>query len=140
MNPTKASAAGLLAGGLALAVGTPVYLARAEPDLAGYLMHPQLLLLQAVPYLLCAGLWLPWPAPSVGTAALVLSGLLLLGAALVYVPMLLDPRSVGGDMVGLGFLAIAAVTTAALAAASLGAFGLLRWRRRHDHLRTGGHP
>jgi hypothetical protein len=137
MNPRKASAAGLLAGGLALAVGTPVYLTQAEPDLAGYLMHPELLLAQAVPYLLCAGLWLPWRNPSVATTALALSGLLLLVALLLYVPMLLRPRSVGGDMVGLGFLMIAGVTTAAVAVASLGAFGFLWWRRRHSHARAG---
>ena len=137
MNRRKASAAGLLAGGLALAVGTPVYLTQAEPDLAGYLMHPELLLVQAGPYLLCAGLWLPWRNPPVATTALALSGLLLLAALLLYVPMLLRPRSVGGDMVGLGFLLIAGVTTAAVAVASLGAFGFLWWQRRHSRARAG---
>ena len=136
MTPRKTSA-GLLAGGLALAVGTPVYLTRAEPDLAGYLMHPELLLSQAVPYLLCAGLWLPWRSPSVAPTALAFSGLLLLASLLLYVPMLVQPQSVGGDMVGLGFLLIAGVTTAAVAVASLGTLGLLWWRRRHPPARAG---
>ena len=78
MTHPKRYAVGLLLAGLVLGVGTPSYVAYAAPDLAGYLLHPAIFLGQLVPYMLCAGLWLPWRAPEAATTAVILSGLLLL--------------------------------------------------------------
>jgi len=54
--------------------------------------------------------------------------LLLLGAAaMIYVPMLLQPARQGGDMIGLAFAGIAVVTTIALLVGSAAAL-LIAWR------------
>jgi hypothetical protein len=121
---------GLLLAGLVLAVGTPLYVVYAVPGLAGYLLHPAILVGQAVPYLLCAGLWLPWRAPGAATTAVVLSGLLLLAGLLIYGPMVWDPAAQAGDMIGLLFIAIAIGTAAALLIASGVALLVLRLRQR----------
>jgi len=132
MNTRKRYAAAFLLGGLTLALATPLYLGYAESHLAPYLLQWELFLCQAVPYLVCAALWLPWRAPLAVQAAPVLGGLLLLAAAIVYLPMLLAPRLLGGDMVGLLFLLISVVTTAGLIVASVLAVIVTRLRR---HLR-----
>ena len=62
----------------------------------------------AVPYLLCAVLWLPWRAPAAMTFARGFSCLLLLVALVIYGPMLFHPEWLGGDMVGLAFLLVSA--------------------------------
>lgn len=130
MRHPKGTATGLLLAGLGLALGTPLFLALAAPDLAGYLLHPAILLGQAVPYVLCAGLWLPWRAPAAGTSAVVLATLLLLAALVLYLPMLAAPGARGGDMIGLAFLAISAVTTGALLVGSAVALLVLLWTAR----------
>lgn len=126
MRHPKRTATGLLLAGLGLALGTPLFLAFAVPDLAGYLLHPAILLGQAVPYVVCAGLWLPWRAPAAGTSAVVLAALLLLAALVLYLPMLAAPGARGGDMIGLAFLAISAVTTGALLVGSAVALLVLK--------------
>ena len=118
MIRSKRYAGGLLLAGLALAVGTPVYLGLAAPHLAVYVLNPVILLCQPVPYLLCAGLWLPWRALAAARIALVLAGLLLLAALVLYVPMLWAPGAQGGDMIGFAFILIATVTTLGLLVAS----------------------
>lgn len=100
--------------GLVLAVGTPVYVALAVVDLSVYLLHPTILVGQAVPYVLCAGLWLPWRTPAADTTALILAALLLLGAVVLYLPMLWSPGAHRGDMIGFAFILISLVTTVAL--------------------------
>lgn len=97
MPRSKRYALGFLLGGLTLAVATPAYVAHAAPHLAGYLLHPGLFVLQIVPYLLCGALWLPWRAPRAATTALVLSLLLLLAVAIIYVPMIWARGTRGGD-------------------------------------------
>ncbi len=128
MKHPKRYAVGLLLCGLVLAAVTPVYVAYKAPSLAGYLLHPAILLGQLVPYLLCAALWLPWRAPGAATTALVLSALLLLAAVVLYLPMLWAPGARGGDMIGLTFVAISAATAAVLLLASAAAF-LVLWLR-----------
>jgi len=114
MIRSKRYAAGLLLAGLVLAVGTPIYLGLAAPHLSVYLLNPFILLSQPVPYLACAGLWLPWRVPAAAKIALILAGLLLLAALVLYVPMLWAPGAQGGDMVGFAFILISTVTTLAL--------------------------
>jgi hypothetical protein len=114
MRNPKRYALLFLLGGLALAVGTPGYVAYTAPDLAGYLLHPATFLGQLVPYVLCAALWLPWRAPGAATAALTLSALMLVAAVILYGPMLWAPGARGGDMIGFAFIAISAGTTAGL--------------------------
>jgi hypothetical protein len=137
-RPTR-YAVGLLLGGAVLAVGTPVYVAYAVPSLAGYLLHPTILLLQLAPYLLCAALWLPWRAPRAASTALTLSALLLLVALVLYLPMLWAPGARGGDMIALAFAAISAATTVGLLFGSAVA-ALVPWlraRRRHGRSPRG---
>lgn len=138
MTRIKRYAVSFLLAGLVLAVGTPSYVAYAAPDLAGYLLHPTIFLGQLVPYVLCAGLWLPWRAPEAATTAVILSGLLLLAGAIIYGPMLWAPRARGGDMIGLAFVALSVGTTAGVSFGSGVAFLVLWLRRRAKHGRGPG--
>lgn len=128
MRRPKRLAFGLLLAGLVLAVGTPVYIALAVVDLSVYLLHPTILVGQAVPYVLCAGLWLPWRTPAADTTALILAALLFLGAVVLYLPMLWSPGAHRGDMIGFAFILISLVTTVALLVGSAIA-GLRLWFR-----------
>ena len=128
MTHPRHHAAALLLAGLVLAVGTPIYVARAAPHLAGYLMHPALLLLQAMPYVVCAVIWLPWGARSAAISALTLAGLLFLASLIVYLPMLLAPGKQGGDMIGLAYVLVAGSMTAGVLIGSAVA-GLVLWLR-----------
>jgi hypothetical protein len=115
-----------------LALGTPLYIGLAAPHLSVYLLNPFIVLCQPVPYLVCAGLWLPWRALAAARIALVLAGLLLVVALVLYVPMLWAPGAKGGDMIGFAFILISVWTTLGLLVGSaLAALGLwLRIRRR----------
>jgi len=126
VRPPKRYAMGLLLAGFVLALGTPTYLAYAAPHLSVYLLHPVILLGQTVPYLVCAGLWLPWRAPAAARTALILAAILLLAALILYVPMLWAPGAQGGDMIGLAFILISIVTTIAVFLGSAIA-GLVLW-------------
>ena len=96
-------------------------------------MHPAITVVQTLPYVLCATLWLPWRVPEAATAAVVLAALLLVASLLVYTPMLLDPQALSGDMIGLAFVAISIAMIGGLLVASALAWFIL-WRRR----RTSG--
>jgi hypothetical protein len=126
MRHPKRTATGLLLAGLGLAVGTPLFLAFSAPDLAGYLLHPAILLGQTVPYVVCACVWLPRRAPAAAKSAVVLATLLLLAALVLYPPMLATPGARGGDMIGMAFIAISAVTTGAVLVGSAVALLVLR--------------
>jgi hypothetical protein len=128
--PHRRLAIGLLLCGLVLATGTPAYVAHAE-NLGVYLWHPAIFVMQAVPYVLCAGLWLPWRAPAAARTALVMAALLCLAALLAYVPMLLRTERLGSDMVALTFAAISYSTAAAVLVGSAVAAGILWIRSRH---------
>jgi hypothetical protein len=130
MTTTQRRTLYLLLSGLLLSVGTPLYIGLTRPDRAGYFLHPMIFGLQVFPYLLAAGLWLPWSSPRAGAVAQTLAGVLFLAAVLLYVPMITGLWSTGGDMVGLGFLLIAIVTTSCLLVVTLVAFGLLWLRHR----------
>lgn len=120
----------LLLGGLLLAVGTPVYLALARPGMRVYLLNPTIIAAQAVPYLLAAGLWLPWSPPRGGAITQALAAVLFLAAVALYVPMIAGLWTTGGDMVGLGFLLIAICTAVTLLFSTLLAFAIQWWRER----------
>jgi hypothetical protein len=93
-----------------------------------YMLHPVIFAAQSLPYLLAAGLWLPWSSPRAGAIAQVLACLLSLSAVLLYIPMVTGLLATGGDMVGQGFFLIAICTTASILLVTLVAFGTL-WRR-----------
>jgi len=123
--------AGLLSAAFLLAVGTPAWVAYAQPSVAGYLLHAPVFLLQGVPYVVAAVLWVPaWTWGSDATSA-VLSLLLLLVAVWLYVPVVWSPGRWGGDMIGLAFIAISGVTTAVVLVAS-GLMALVSWMRRRS--------
>lgn len=130
MSHPRRSAIGLLLVGLVLALGTPITIALAAPHLAGYLLHPTILVGQAVPYVLCGVLWLPWRAPTAAMSAFLFAALMLLAAVVLYLPMLWAPGANGGDMIGLAFLMISAVTTAVLLLGSALTGLVLLLRRR----------
>jgi hypothetical protein len=129
---SKRYTAVLLLAGLILAVGTPIYLGLAAPHLSVYLLNPFILMCQPVPYLVCAGLWLPWRAPATARIGMTLAALLLLVALVLYLPMLWAPSAYGGDMIGFAFILISTVTSlGVLAGSAIAALGLwLRVRRR----------
>ena len=129
MNAPRRRTLGLLLAGLLLAVLTPVYLAIAL-GLEGYLLHPAIFAAQAVPYLLAGALWLPCRTPPATSIGQGLSGLLLVSAGLLYIPMLTGLLSMGGDMVGLAFISISVVTVAAVLAVTVIAHSVLYIRRR----------
>ena len=130
MDPSRKRTLHLLLGALGLATGTPIVLALTRPGLRGYLLQPEIIAGQCLPYVLAALLWLPWRAPDGIRAGQVLAGLLLLSAVLLYIPVLTGLLPTGGDMVGLGYLLIAAVTTAAIPVLTVAALGLLWFRHR----------
>ena len=130
MTNTQRRTLYLLLSGLLLSVGTPLYIGLTRPDRAGYFLQPMIFALQAFPYLLAAGLWLPWRSPRAGAVAQTLAGVLFLSAVLLYVPMITGLWSSGGDMVGLGFILIAIGTTSGLLLVTLVAFGTLWLRHR----------
>src|SRR5262245_26375221 len=106
MTPTKRRTLYFLVGALMLSVGTPAYLGLARPGMAGYLLNPIVFAAQSLPYLLAAGLWLPWRSARAGTIGQVLAGVLLLVASVLYIPMITGLWPTGGDMVALGFFLI----------------------------------
>lgn len=126
MNRLQRYAAWVLLCAFALAIGTPVYLSYAGQDLASYLLHAELLVLQALPYVVCAAVWLPRRTPGAAPTALGLALALLAAGGVLYVPMLLQPEKLGGDMVGLLFLLISIATTIVLLLVSLFAILLIR--------------
>ena len=103
--------AGLLAGALVLAVATPSYLVYARPSVAGYLLHPSVFAIQALPYGVAAVLWVPpWSWLS-GKASAVLAALLVATSLMLYTAVLSAPEQWGGDMIALGFLAMSGAMT-----------------------------
>lgn len=131
MTTTKRRTLYFLLGGLLLSIGTPAYLGLARPGMAVYLHNPVVFAAQSLPYLVAAGLWLPWRSARASTIGQVLAGLLFLVAALLYIPMITGLWATGGDMVALGFFLIAIGATVSLLVVTLVAFGMLWLRQRH---------
>jgi hypothetical protein len=129
MTTTKRRTLYFLLGGLLLSIGTPAYLGLARPGMAVYLLNPVVFAAQSLPYLLAAGLWLPWRSARASIGQ-VLAGLLFLVAALLYIPMIAGLWATGGDMVGFGFILIAIGTALSLVLVTLVAFGVLWLRQR----------
>jgi hypothetical protein len=121
--------AGLLTGGFVLVVATPSYLSYSRPSVAGYLLHPSVYVLQALPYGLAAALWLPrwrWRGDATPT---VLAALLFATSLALYGPVVLAPGQWGGDMIALAFLAMSGATTAVILILS-GMTALIVWLQR----------
>lgn len=118
MSQLKRNAAALLVAAMALAVLTPLYISYAVPGSAVYHRNVMVFGLQAIPYLVCAAIWLPLRSAGAAKAAYWLSLALFVVACLLYLPSWVRPRS-GGDMVGLGYILICLVTTGAIVVISL---------------------
>ena len=128
MEHPRRYAVALLATALVLAVGTPLYSAYAAPYLSGYLLHSAVLSLQAVPFIVCAAIWLPWRARAASIAALTIAGLAFAAALVLYLPVIWRPERQGGDMVGLWYVLISmAMTGGVLIASAIAALAL--WLR-----------
>lgn len=135
VNVSRRRILGLLVAALLLAVGTPAYLALSGAG--ANLLHPEIFAVQTTPYLLAAVLWLPVrSAPSL-TAGQWVAGLLLLTAAVLYLPMVTALVPMGGDMVGLAFTFTTGITLVVLAAATVIAHAVLYLRRRGARDRAG---
>ena len=135
MTTTKRRTLYFLVGGLLLSIGTPAYLGVARPGMAVWLLNPIIFAAQSLPYLLAAGLWLPWRSARASTIGQVLAALLFLVAAVVYIPIiaglwnLWDGLPVG-DFVAFWFLLISIGTALSLVLVTLVAFGMLWLRQR----------
>ena len=125
----KRYAAALLGAGGLFAVLTPAYLIRALPGSAVYHRSPAVFVMQAIPYLLCAALWLPSSNPRAPKVALGLSILLFAVAGVLYLPQWVHPRS-GGDMVGLGYILACLVLTTTVLVVSIVAVVVSWWSAR----------
>jgi hypothetical protein len=122
-------AAGLLGVGLLLAVFTPARVVLSEPSMSGYLLHPSIFLLQALPYVIAAVLWVPAWRWGSGTASAVLSAILLAVAVALYVPVIWRPSRWAGDMIGLAIVLVCGVKVASVVVVTA-ATALLSWRQR----------
>lgn len=130
MSGPKRATVALLAAGLVLAVGTPAFLGYTAQHLeAGQLRRHELWAWQTLPYLACAALWLPWRSASVEHAGRVVAAILLAVSVALYVPMLLHPAWLAGDMVGLAFFAVTLAFMGGVIAVSAIAWVVLRLRR-----------
>ena len=132
MNELKRNAALLLLAAMTLAVLVPAYLILVRPNSAIYHRNLFVFASQVIPYAVCAAIWLPSRNPSAPKIAFGLSTALFVAACLLYVPVYVNPDLVGGDMVGLGYIAVCVVTTAAVLAISIIAFLTVAIRRRLD--------
>ena len=132
MNELKRYAALLLLAAMTLAVLVPAYLILVRPNSAIYHRNLFVFASQVIPYAVCAAIWLPSGNPSAPKIAFGLSTALFVAACLLYVPVYVNPDLVGGDMVGLGYIAVCVVTTAAVLAISIVAFLTVAIRRRLD--------
>ena len=135
MTTTKRRTLYFLLGGLLLSIGTPAYLGVARPGMALWLLNPVIFAAQCLPYLVAAGLWLPWRSARASTIGKVLAGLLFLVAAFLYIPIITGLWDVWdglpvGDMVAFSFILIAIGTTLSLVVVTLMAFGILWLRQR----------
>jgi hypothetical protein len=133
LHPLKRYAATLLIAALALAVLTPAYLVHAVPETAVYYTNIWLVVMQVVPYAVCAAIWLPMRHPSAPKTALRLSMLLFLAAVLLYLPVWIHPRS-GGDMAALGYILVCMVTTGTVLVISMLVLVVSWWSRRSSHV------
>ena len=129
MHPVKVRAAAWLVAALVLAVLTPLYVAWAAPMEAVYHRSGMVLLLQAIPYIVCAALWLPARSARAMKVFLRLAMVLFLVACVLNGPWLVRPGP-AGDMVGLGYILICIVMTTAIVAISGIAYAALWWGRR----------
>lgn len=125
---TRQRTLGLLVAGLALAVATPLSLA-VTSGLGAYLLHPAVFAAQACPFLLAGLLWLPRRNPTEILIGQWVARLLLIAAALLYLPMITGLMPMGGDMVALAFVAIDAFLVLVPVAATVILHGVLYFRR-----------
>jgi hypothetical protein len=127
-------AAALLATGLALAVGTPLYVAWSDPYLAGYVTAPAVLIMQAAPFATCAAIWLPWHSRPAALSGLILAALLWLATLALALRVVTSGRG-GGDMIGLWYALVPLLLTGGVLVGSgvAGVVLALRHRAgRHD--------
>ena len=128
MDPLKRRAAIFLGISLAVAVLTPLRIILALPSDSIYHRNPTIFAMQAIPYLVAGGLWLPSRNPRAPLIAYGLSLLLFAAACVLWVPLLVIPRS-SGDMVWLAYVMVFLATMAGIIGLSIAAAIVTRLRR-----------
>jgi hypothetical protein len=119
---------------LALAELTPLYVAFAVPTMNVYLLHPTIFVSQAVPYIVCGLLWLPWKSRAAAAAARVVAAIMLVVTLAFCLPSLVGPWRISGDMVGLGYLLGALILTCFVLSMSFVAAVVIQYRARKRDL------
>jgi hypothetical protein len=121
----------LLLGGAGLASGVPLVLGHTSSRLNTVtLRDPDLAIWQLIPYVLCGALWLPWRGTFARRAGRGVAGLLFVASAAIYLPMLVHPEWLSGDMVGLAFILVTVAVGAGVLIVTLGIWVVRTWRLR----------
>jgi len=129
--PPRRPAILFLLGGTALAAGVPLLLGYTSGRLNTItLRSPELALWQLIPYVLCGALWLPWRGAFARKAARKVAAVLFGVSALIYLPMLVHPEWLSGDMVGLAFMIVTLTVSAGVVLLTLGIWLVRVWRHR----------
>jgi hypothetical protein len=128
MDPLKRRAAIFLGISLAIAVLTPLRIILALPNVSVYHGSPAIFAMQAIPYIVAGAIWLPAKDPGAPVIAYRLSLLLFAAACVIWLPLLVIPRS-SGDMVGLGYILVFLATMVTIAVLSVGALIVMKLRR-----------
>jgi hypothetical protein len=89
------------------------------------------------PYVVAAGIWLPWWNRLAAAGGVVVAALLLPWTVVANLPLLRYPSQQGGDMAGAGVLVDALYGCFAVLILSLIVFAILVWRRMRE-IQAGG--
>ena len=129
-SPSRRSTLFWLLGATLVATGAPAVVGLIYSAARFYLLQSYVFVVQAIPYLVAAALWLPWRAPDPARIAHTLARALFYAAAVFYAAMLTGIFPIGGDMIGLGVFLVALTTLGLVMAATVLAFAALWVRRR----------
>jgi len=128
MHPLKRRAALMVLVAGVFAVLTPLYVSYAAPSESVYHRNATVLLMQALPYAVCALLWLPARSESAPRIFYRFALGMVAVAALTNGAWWINPGP-RGDMVGLGYILVCLVLTGLVVVASIVAFVGMRWKR-----------
>lgn len=111
-----------------LAEVTPLYVVNAAPQMRTYLMHPMIFISQAIPFAVCALLWLPWKSASTAQGARILAVILFAITVAFVAPSWWSPGKHSGDMVGLGYIMGSIALTSVVLTGSFATYVVLKFQ------------